>query len=505
MKAAPPFCLFQGLLLVSTVMLGIMMGMLLTGQTQIRVYSRERIATSAPELTYNPAQPINQQSELTYKPAESIEKTLPKPPDLKYNPGCEPRTKLALIKTHKTGGTTLMQILHRIAYLKDLSIIMGKSTNHGSINEFYHHGIKKEKLIPPKEKYYDILAYHTKYNREVTDKALGPNAMYITLLREPLGQLRSQFNFYWMAKSFKITGPNPLSQFLKDPAKYDHRSPGYMATRNPMASDLGFGKKDLIALTDQAMKSKEEVYFPKPPPMIESFIKNISSQMDLAMIMEYFDESLVLLKRMMCWDLQDILYFKSLSFNYKAKEEEISEELVKMHKRWDVVDYFLYDHFNRSFWNRVSKEEGDFWNEVKHFKEQNRRMQTYCLGENIEKTDEQSSLVVEETAWNSRFLITPEFCTVVKYGQFCFMTLLRDRAFQRIKNKGKPAKPIDPLKTKMKSLYEKPLCEICDIVSRDCTFNEYLTHLYHDKIISRAKTSFHPSGMGGRGKIADHV
>ncbi|XP_019613684.1 PREDICTED: galactosylceramide sulfotransferase-like [Branchiostoma belcheri] len=496
MKPTPPFCLFQSLLLMSTVMLGIMMGMLLTGQSQIRVYSRED------RPTYIPAEVTNRPAEATVKPSEPVHK---QPADVKYTPGCEPRTKLAFIKTHKTGGTTLMQILHRLAYLKDLDIIMEKSTNHGSINAFYNHGIKKEDLIPPRGKHYDILAYHTKYNREITQKALGPNATYITLLREPLGQLRSQFNFYWMAKSFKISGPNPLAQFLKDPAKYDHRSPGYMATRNPMASDLGFGKKELVALTEEAMKNNEEVYFPRPPAKVEEFIRNITSQLDLTMIMEYFDESLVLLKRLMCWDLQDILYFKSLSFNYKAKEEEISEDLVKMHRRWDVVDYFLYHHFNRTFWNRVEKQGDDFWGEVKHFKEQNLRMQTYCVGENIEKTDELSSLVVEETKWNSRFLITPEFCTVVKYGQFCFMTLLRDRYFRHFKKSRKTSKPIDPLKTKMKSLYEKPLCEICDIVSRDCTFNEYLTHLYHDKLISRAKTSFHPSGMGGRGKIADHV
>ena len=42
-----------------------------------------------------------------------------------------------------------------------------------------------------------------------------------------------------------------------------------------------------------------------------SIIAFLDREFDLVMIMDYFDESVVLLKRLVCWELDDILYFKS--------------------------------------------------------------------------------------------------------------------------------------------------------------------------------------------------
>lgn len=54
--------------------------------------------------------------------------------------------------------------------------------------------------------------------------------------------------------------------------------------------------------------------------------------------MEYFDESLILLKRELCWDLDDIVYFK---FNQRAQaykqtmitnEEEVGFLITQVHQ-----------------------------------------------------------------------------------------------------------------------------------------------------------------------------
>lgn len=45
--------------------------------------------------------------------------------------------------------------------------------------------------------------------------------------------------------------------------------------------------------------------------------------------MEYFDESLVLLKRELCWDLDDVVYFKlnQRSLEYKQLELTTQQEV----------------------------------------------------------------------------------------------------------------------------------------------------------------------------------
>ena len=53
------------------------------------------------------------------------------------------------------------------------------------------------------------------------------------------------------------------------------------------------------------------------PVMINKHIDDLAEKIDLVLIMEYFDESLVLLKRELCWDLDDVVYFK---LNQRAQE-----------------------------------------------------------------------------------------------------------------------------------------------------------------------------------------
>ena len=77
-----------------------------------------------------------------------------------------------------------------------------------------------------------------------------------------------------------------------------------------MTYDLGFDFMDL-----------------EPDPSIRKFLRQLESEFSLVLITEYFDESLVMLKRIMCWQLDDILYIKQ------------NQRLVKPR----AVRGFLYD------------------------------------------------------------------------------------------------------------------------------------------------------------------
>ena len=59
------------------------------------------------------------------------------------------------------------------------------------------------------------------------------------------------------------------------------------------------------------------------------YIQELDQQLDLVLILEYFDESLVLMKRLLCWDLEDLVYIKQKvrreSFrNTVSKSQEVS-------------------------------------------------------------------------------------------------------------------------------------------------------------------------------------
>ncbi|KAI8516681.1 hypothetical protein Bbelb_052620 [Branchiostoma belcheri] len=96
----------------------------------------------------------------------------------------------------------------------------------------------------------------------------------------------------------------------------------------------------------------------------QKFVRTIDEDFDFVMLTEYFDESLVLLKRLMCWTIRDIVYFKSTNVrNCPHEEVQLPPDLQQAHKEWSFVDYALYDHFNKSFWRRINSSGNDYWGE----------------------------------------------------------------------------------------------------------------------------------------------
>ncbi|XP_078619176.1 galactosylceramide sulfotransferase-like [Branchiostoma floridae x Branchiostoma japonicum] len=232
-----------------------------------------------------------------YKPHELQLYNIPSHPRV-----CQPNTNIAFIKTHKTGGTSLMQVFQRFGYLRNLSFVLPRQ----SINQLSPFGIRDRLYFPPTEgssRPFDILTYHTVYDRAGITKLLSDDVTFVTIIREPMQRLKSAFSFYNLAKMYKIPGPDPLLRFLENPGKYeptitiDTRNFAHL-TRNNIALELGFPVKNLSSV-------KEED--------IRDFVEKISREFDLVMVLEYFDESLVLLRRMLCWDMRDILNFITLN------------------------------------------------------------------------------------------------------------------------------------------------------------------------------------------------
>ena len=62
------------------------------------------------------------------------------------------------------------------------------------------------------------------------------------------------------------------------------------------------------------------------PVMISKHIDDLSEKIDLVLIVEYFDESLILLKRELCWELDDVVYFKLNQRSQEYKQTEITSQ-----------------------------------------------------------------------------------------------------------------------------------------------------------------------------------
>ena len=132
---------------------------------------------------------------------------------------------------------------------------------------------------------------------------------------------------------------------------------------NANSMDMGFNTEGYVKTDDQ------EKY-------MSDFLEEAAHTWDLVLITEYFDLSLVLLKRRFCLQFEDILYLRSLE---RIKKETVEEpytlaKIAEMQK----LDIALYDYFNATFWREVEKEEGIF-EELAIFQKLNKQVQSFCV------------------------------------------------------------------------------------------------------------------------------
>ena len=129
-----------------------------------------------------------------------------------------------------------------------------------------------------------------------------------------------------------------------------------------VAHDLGFDFKGYV-------KSKNKKEF------LDEFLRRLEKEIDLCLISEYYDLSLVLLARRYCWTFDDITYLRSLESSSRPLVEESTK--VKL-IQFQHVDAAIYDFYNRTFWNLVNKEEG-ILKETERFIRHNAMMHDKCV------------------------------------------------------------------------------------------------------------------------------
>lgn len=112
---------------------------------------------------------------------------------------------------------------------------------------------------------------------------------------------------------------------------------------------------------------------------IKEYIAFLEKEFDLVMISDYFDESVVLMKRLFCWEFDDILYIKANERIDKERAVHLSEDIRENIKRWNKADVFLYQHFNQTFWRKIQMEGEDFYSDLATFRHKKTEMTHLCF------------------------------------------------------------------------------------------------------------------------------
>lgn len=318
---------------------------------------------------------------------------------------CLPRQRLVFLKTHKSGSSSVLNLLHRYGDRHGLHFALPDRYQFGYPRLFQASRVKG---YHPQDKVggqtpFHILCHHMRFNLKEVLQVMPSDSFFFSIIRDPAALARSAFSYYKSTSSAFRKAPS-LAAFLANPrafyrpgARGDHYArnllwfdfglpfPPEMRTKRenlllpspqlhslPSAAGPQAQNKDLSAVF-QPISTVAEGHGRTASPASSdsgslSFIQWglawLDSVFDLVMVAEYFDESLVLLADALCWGLDDVVGFVH---NAQAGGEQghgaagnggqTAEErqLTARARAWNHLDWALYVHFNRSLWARIEQ------------------------------------------------------------------------------------------------------------------------------------------------------
>lgn len=263
---------------------------------------------------------------------------------------CTHEPSLIFVKTHKTGGSTVATLLHRYARRRRLTVFVppeGFDAHLWDLSEPFDRALVQEQSRRQlsSDNQYSMWTSHVSYHSYLHSIFPGP-ALLITIVREPISRWLSAFSFYDLLKrrGFTLLPAAGSTADDLDGARWVHPRTGPISESDAaahiievawLASDFGRNLSALAvdpspwAFNGQATELAGNVHPIRTPEDVKYFVGAIakgrwrlphqtspdekgppgSCGLELVMVLERFDESLLALKSMLglpSWE--DLLY-----------------------------------------------------------------------------------------------------------------------------------------------------------------------------------------------------
>ncbi|KAK3802429.1 hypothetical protein RRG08_017614 [Elysia crispata] len=328
--------------------------------------------------------------------------------------------QIVFAKVHKAASSTMQNIFMRFALARNLSLVLPKQKT--SVSEHLS-VIDRDKIVPHPQarQIYDVLCSHVLYDEEQISRYFPKAAVRIAIVREPLKQALSALKYYYrvwdptgaLRRGYKKYKTDPINSFLQHPEDFyiESRGPSNSYINNRMSVDLGFQLNSFEESKRNNTKIKE-------------FLKKVQRQFDVVLVSDYFDESLVLMRRILRWAMKDIVYLKVNVGEEQTRPEWhkkplLNSTVVQKFREWDEIDFQLYDQFSNIFLETIVREPL-FWEELKAFRTIQTDVRYFCLEDKTSKI-----LKIAQTVWTNSFSISRLECELMCTDEIKLTNLMR--------------------------------------------------------------------------------
>ncbi|KAJ6217974.1 hypothetical protein RDWZM_009131 [Blomia tropicalis] len=282
---------------------------------------------------------------------------------------CQPKSKIAFIKAHKCASSTIQNIFMRYGYFNERLFILPRKGNYLGHPEKFNRN-----MVPDPEKFganFSILTHHTRLDYDEI-RSLIPDAIFISIIRNPANLFESMFQYYRLQKHWNFNFSDIGNETFTFPKFLKTRRFARRIGVNQMMYDMGFDSKDF--------DNQEQ---------ITQYIQQLDSIFSLVMVSERMDESLILLKDLLCWDYEDVVAFRLNARNVSYKHE-MNDLTRKRLSELNNADQQLYDHFVAKFDRQVEQYgRRRMQHDVQRLKQKVKFYYNYCVRESVTKNNSQ--------------------------------------------------------------------------------------------------------------------
>ncbi|XP_045159392.1 galactose-3-O-sulfotransferase 2-like isoform X2 [Mercenaria mercenaria] len=304
---------------------------------------------------------------------------------------------IAFLKVHKAGSSTMQNIFFRFGLKYNLNVFVPNTGNF--LRSRYQ-------IIPLKgNDHYDIIACHTYYKNFRLFNILPSDAVKIGIVREPLSRMISSAYFYRDMSRFPYLVRVPDSKFINNLVNYPERFERkyFSFTRNAMARDFSF-----------------PYYQPSDKAHIQKYLNKLNEEILLVLVLERFNESLVLMKRILNWRLTDIIYLASNT--HEHEQVFLNETEVANFKMTNFLDFEIYQYFLKVLESKLQQVSKGFNEEVTFFKIVLEKVSFFCT--DYHQTERQT-LVIEGFDRGDDIIVSETDCKLMQRSEQHFISSLR--------------------------------------------------------------------------------
>ncbi|XP_064615295.1 galactosylceramide sulfotransferase-like [Liolophura sinensis] len=322
--------------------------------------------------------------------------------------GCYPHHKVAFIKIHKVGGTSVQNVIQRFGETNRLLAAVPNKRN------VFGKEMKNVVKIPEKLSF-DLVYSHMQYfNRSAVERIMPQTSVYFTIVREPLRQLISSFYYYKHVWRFAYLNKIPKDDkefvdYLLHADKYEPSDVRDSYTNNRMSYDLGLAEADFRNKT-----------------AIERWLRKLDTELDFVLITERFNESLVMLRRRLCWSLRDILYVIK-NVNHRKRKVHLSPKVLTVYRNRYMADIMLYNYSYARFQRDIQRQSPDFQDEVSVFEKMLNQVADYCSLAYKPKILLLPNSRFDKTPFSPEFELTPWECEMMYLSELEFAKRTRKK------------------------------------------------------------------------------